>query len=279
MDRRLLEINRIFVLPERIRNIRAHWVEAFADSMQARGQLQPILVKPEGERFKLLVGEHRFEAAKRLGWTRIECSVGDKDMTAGEEELFEIDENLFRNELSAIERDVSLARRKELYEKANPETVHGGDRKSVRRTKSSRQNVDLIRFSRDAAKKTGLNERTIQRSVARIRALPPEMVAALKNSPVGDNASEIERLSKLPQAQQIKVAGAIERGAKALLAALKSVGLAPEPPDQTALHFGKIVSAWAKAPKASRAQFLDKYAPGWRGLEISIENEDEGEDA
>jgi len=270
MNRRNIDLDRLFVPENRIRTLDRAWAEAIGAAMAERGQINPILVRPEGDRFRVVAGEHRFVGAQMNGWTMIECSVLDEDVTDEEIELYEIDENLFRNELSAVERDISLARRKELYESLYPETKNGGDRKSAGR-KSDRQNVHLISFSKDAARKTGLNRRTIDRSVARIRALAPEVLAALKGSPIGENASEIEALSKLPHEDQIKIAYAISRGAKTLLNARKAVGLAPALPDPTDAAYAKIEAAWARAPKAAREKFLDAILPTWRKLKITIE--------
>jgi len=265
-----IDLGKLFVPDTRIRLLNQAYVEAIASSMAERGQMQPILVCKDGDLYRIVAGEHRFEGAKLLGWTKIDCSVLDGEATDDELELYEIDENLFRNELSAVERDISLARRKELYETLYPETKNGGDRKSAGR-KSEGQNVHLISFSKDAARKTGLNRRTIDRSVARIRALAPEVLAALKGSPIGENASEIEALSKLPHEDQIKIAGAISRGAKTLLNARKAVGLAPALPDPTDAAYAKIEAAWARAPKAAREKFLDAILPTWRKLKITIE--------
>jgi len=265
---RKLPVDKIYVPEKRLRVLDAAKVQMLADSMQRGIQQQPILVHEEERdvRYRLIAGEHRFEAAKGLWWPEIECKVV-YEQTEEQLEIYEIEENLIRGELSAIERDISLSRRKKLYEDLYPETKTGKwDRKN-----KDRQNVDLIRFTKEAARKMGLNERTIQRSAARIKALCPEIIEALKTSPIGDNASEIERLSKLPLEEQIKIAGAISRGAKTLLNARKAVGLAPALPDPTDAAYAKIEAAWARAPKAAREKFLDAILPTWRKLKITIE--------
>lgn len=260
-----LPIIQIYVPEKRLRKLDDAKVQMLADSMQRGIQQQPILVhEEENARYRLVAGEHRFEGAKLLGWRDVECKV-IYDQTEEQLEVYEIEENLIRGNLSAIERDISLARRKELYEQLYPETQKG----KYERGEHKRQNV-VYAFSNDAARKTGLNKRTIERSVARISKLAPDVLAALKTSPIGDNASEIEALSKFPQEDQIKIAGAIVRGAKTLLNARKAVGLAPNPQDPVELAFNKIDAAWARAPKASREKFLDQILPTWRKLKIAI---------
>lgn len=46
-------------------------VDAIAESMLASGQQTPILVRRDGERFVLVEGLHRLEAARALGETAI----------------------------------------------------------------------------------------------------------------------------------------------------------------------------------------------------------------
>jgi sulfiredoxin len=48
-------------------------VDEIAESMLASGQLTPILVRRDGERFVLVEGLHRLEACKALGETTIKA--------------------------------------------------------------------------------------------------------------------------------------------------------------------------------------------------------------
>jgi ParB/RepB/Spo0J family partition protein len=72
--------------------------------MGDQGQLQPIVVRPRKDGgYWLVAGLHRFEAAKKLKWKEINCTIFD-GMAADEADLAEIDENLIRAELSPAER-------------------------------------------------------------------------------------------------------------------------------------------------------------------------------
>src|SRR5262245_28928644 len=114
------------IIPEtRMRGLRD--MSALAASMQAVGQLNPVVLTQDN---RLVSGRHRIAAAKMLSWKTIECRKVDySDLQAG---LAEIDQNLIRNELTALERAEHLARRKELYEALYQAARHGGDRKSER---------------------------------------------------------------------------------------------------------------------------------------------------
>ncbi len=107
-------------------------VENMVSSMKAVGLLTPILIDQE---HTLIAGLHRLEAAKRLNWTEIECTV--RDLTGLQAELAQIDENFIRCELPVVEHAELMMRRKEIYEQPHPESRHGGDHKSkkIKRTK------------------------------------------------------------------------------------------------------------------------------------------------
>ena len=91
-------------------------VRELAESIRELGLLQPIGIQGDGT---LVFGWHRLEACKLLGWDEIEATVVSAE-DALRAELAEIDENLIRNELTALERAEHLARRKELYEQLYP---------------------------------------------------------------------------------------------------------------------------------------------------------------
>ena len=46
-----------------------------ANSMQASGLLQPVIVRPRDGGYELIAGERRWRAAERLGWPRIPAVV------------------------------------------------------------------------------------------------------------------------------------------------------------------------------------------------------------
>lgn len=71
MKRETFEIARIYVPVKRRATLDPARVDALAQSILAEGLQHPILVRPDGERFVLVEGLHRLEAAKALGETSI----------------------------------------------------------------------------------------------------------------------------------------------------------------------------------------------------------------
>ena len=67
MKREAFEIARIYVPVKRRATLEQARVDEIAASMLADGQQTPILVRPDGDRFVLVEGLHRLEAAKTLG--------------------------------------------------------------------------------------------------------------------------------------------------------------------------------------------------------------------
>lgn len=72
-----------------------------ADSIRARGLIQPIIVRPLGGRFQIVAGERRWRAAQRAGLAQIPAIVREfSDLETLEVALIE---NIQRKDLSAIE--------------------------------------------------------------------------------------------------------------------------------------------------------------------------------
>ena len=57
---------------ERAQTLEPAKVAALAEDMLENGQKTPIMVREDGDRFVLVEGLHRLEAAKALGETKIE---------------------------------------------------------------------------------------------------------------------------------------------------------------------------------------------------------------
>ncbi|MBB4076132.1 ParB family chromosome partitioning protein [Bartonella fuyuanensis] len=119
----------VIVVPERIRPVDDEHAKALAQSIVREGLMNPITVRhtpnaKEGN-YTLIAGAHRLRAAELLGYSDIDAVVvqADKDNAA----LLEVAENLFRNELSVIDRALFVQTYRELWEKKYGEIKVGGD--------------------------------------------------------------------------------------------------------------------------------------------------------
>ncbi len=180
----------------RLRALRPDRVESLATSMAAVGLIHPIRIRYDGAIPVLVTGRHRLEAARRLGWEAIRCEVVE-DVHELTWALLEIDENLERGELSAAERVIHVARRKELWEELHPETrptSRGGPGrgKPTRRKACDESGRPAERFTAAAAAVTGRSERAVQLDAARGEQLKPWLGAL-----VGTSLDEGEQLDAL----------------------------------------------------------------------------------
>ncbi len=91
---------------------RRHFDEAalseLADSIAKRGLLQPIVVRPLGDRFQLVAGERRWRAAQRARLHEIPCVVKEIDESTTLE--IALIENIQRANLNAIEEGEAYLR-------------------------------------------------------------------------------------------------------------------------------------------------------------------------
>jgi len=97
-----VDIGKIEPKPKKVReSVDHHFVGTLAKSIENYGLLQPIVVAPDGDFYKIIAGEHRWRAYKMLDKERIPCIVreGEEYSTL----LLSLVENLQREDLNPIE--------------------------------------------------------------------------------------------------------------------------------------------------------------------------------
>lgn len=178
-------------------------VKALATSIAEVGLIVPVTVTQVGNAYPLVAGRHRLEAAKLLGWTEIAATILDLDRV--DREIAEIDENLVRHDLTALERGRQLERRHDLYVQKHPETIRGtsGGKAGGR----GRQKIanDTVSFAIDAAKKTGMSKRSVQRSISIAKKIPVDVQAALAGSAIAGSQGDLLAFASLPEDEQREV--------------------------------------------------------------------------
>ena len=81
-------------------------LETLADSIRQSGVLQPLLVVPEGARYRIVAGERRYRAARMAGLQTVPCVV--RDLNAQERMEAALIENLQREDLNPIEEAAGI---------------------------------------------------------------------------------------------------------------------------------------------------------------------------
>ena len=179
-------------------------VQKLADSISKVGLLNPITVDQE---YTLIAGLHRLEAAKRLGWTEIKCTVSN--LEGLQAELAEIDENFVRKDLSDDEFRELLLRRKEIYEALHPETKHGMRNGQTSKNRNLRS-LEAKPFVVDTAEKIGVSRATVERQIQTAKNLTPETKEIIKGSKI--SKTDALKLSRLAQVQQKEAAAKLVGG-------------------------------------------------------------------
>ncbi|WP_255609208.1 ParB N-terminal domain-containing protein [Methylosinus sp. Sm6] len=246
-------------------------VQLIAASIEQKELTQPIVVRErteedgEGLPYKLVVGGHRTAAFRLLGWTELTIGrhVNIRQMSRLEARLVEIDENIARHELNALDRALFLLERKQVYERMRVAALgRGGDRKSAKfqeKINSESFRIDFSeRFTEDAAKRTGYSESSVQKAIALARRLDDEAIRAIRGTPLEDNQAELFQLADLSDDHQRKVAERIQSGEARTVAQAKiAAGLArPQTVDPQARIHAQLLESWNKASKQTRAAFL-----------------------
>ncbi|MGL5447481.1 MAG: ParB/RepB/Spo0J family partition protein [Rhabdaerophilum sp.] len=235
----------------RLRPVDPAHVEAIAASIDQIGLQAPIILRPEGNRYRLVAGAHRMEACRALGWDTIDAVIDNVD--DDEARLIEIDENLMRRELSALDRALSLAERKAVYDALYPETVQRGRRKKELAT-TCRQFGEA--FSKHTANRLGLNKKTVERALSLAASLSPEARDLLRLSDLADNQAQLLALAAEEPEKQVAIARAIAEGkASSPKAARLALGfdVLVEVDAQEKL-FAQFLALWARADAPVKAK-------------------------
>lgn len=84
-----------------------------AESIQALGLLQPLLVAPQGDAFEVVAGHRRLLATRQIGMDPVPCLVLDSE-DEGDTLAARLHENIYRQDLTAIEEAAVYA---EIFDK------------------------------------------------------------------------------------------------------------------------------------------------------------------
>jgi ParB family chromosome partitioning protein len=102
-DQRMVPIDRIQQNPYQPRkSFDSEELSGLSESIKAHGLLQPLVVRPVGDRYQLVAGERRLRAAQAVGFTQVPvCLVNFNDQQVLEAALVE---NIQRSDLNPIEK-------------------------------------------------------------------------------------------------------------------------------------------------------------------------------
>lgn len=246
---------------ERARPIDEGHAEAIAASMAERGLINPITVRstPAANRgetpYTLVAGGHRLRGAALNQWKEIDAIVVSID--AVEAQLIELSENIFRNELTKLERPLFVMKYRELYEEKFGKIARGGDRRS------KEQDAPLIfapgrALAREIQERLGFSPEQYKRATRIGQNLRPELRALLRGTPAENNQSKLLKLAKMEPETQVKIAAALREGADLSTALSWTKPPKPQPDDALvqANILKRLVEGWEAASEETREEFL-----------------------
>ena len=111
-----LPINSIWVNREKRQRRELRGIQELGFSLQAIGQLHPIIVTRENE---LKAGERRWTAAKAIGWTHINVQFTD-ELDEAQLQLLELEKNVRREDLTWQEQCLAVDAYHRLRESVDP---------------------------------------------------------------------------------------------------------------------------------------------------------------
>ncbi len=108
-------------------------LEELARSVKSNGIIQPILVRRDGTRYRIIAGERRWRAAQRAGLQRVPVVV--REVSPGDQQLLELAliENLQRENLNPVDEALAYQRLTEDFSLTQDQIAAavGKDRSSV----------------------------------------------------------------------------------------------------------------------------------------------------
>ena len=248
----------------RLRKADPKQVAGIAASIKEVGLLNPITVVPgkvifNGQKidgYQLVAGLHRLEACKSLGWADIPIAVLDLDEQ--QRIIAECDENLCGSVLTATERAMFSARRKEAYEALHPEARHGAIGNG--REKSCQLGNSTPSFADDQADKTGQSKRAVARDAERGSKVCQEALDVLTGTKA-DTGVVLDMLKEMDPAAQVVAAYREVQKRQEPKWKPKAPPIAPDADnDDIALErqVDALMKAWNKAGPDARREFMGR---------------------
>ena len=164
-------------------------VAELMESIQTNGLLNPITLD---RKLNLIAGLHRLTACKLLGFEQIECNIIPYD-DADRARLAEIDENLIRSELDALERAEHWLERDRILERLGLRAQPGDNQYTL---KGSEIISPPIKTTLELAKEAGYTERTFQQGKQIAQGIVPEVKDVIRATPLAKSPTVLLKVAR-----------------------------------------------------------------------------------
>jgi ParB family transcriptional regulator, chromosome partitioning protein len=240
---------------------------AISASMAERGLINPITLRktPAANKgatpYTLVAGGHRLRAAELNQWTEIDAIVVAADAVEGQ--LIEISENLYRNELSKLDRAVFVLTFRELWEEKHGKIERGGNTFVTGPEGSNRNDCGSMfapgrELSDRVQKRLGFGQRTYEYATTIGQRLYPPLRAALRGTPFADDQALLLKLAKKGPTEQAQILAAMENepDVRKILSWMGTPKTSVDAQTKQAVILTTLQKAWKDANEATRHRFL-----------------------
>jgi ParB/RepB/Spo0J family partition protein len=196
-----IELSKLFVGKTNVRKSPGD-VGDLVDSIKQKGVLEPVVARPIGGRYELVVGSRRFEAAKIAGLKKIPTVV--RPMTDEEAIIVSLVENIQRRDIEPEEEYDAIVSLK----KVNPRAYGSSDQIAKALGKSRRyveDRISAVEAVRQIRKDSPQSEITVKQAPLprerREGVLPVKHATYLQRA---EEATTVQDLPKRERASQLK---------------------------------------------------------------------------
>lgn len=159
-------------------------MEDLKQSIKNKGIIEPLIVRPNGNFFEIVVGQRRFEAGKKIGLK--EFPIISKKLSDQEALEYSLIENLQRKDLDSM--DIAHALKKDF------DMLHGAT-----------PSLSIRQFSEQVGKQIGLDQATVWRYLSLLN-LAPEVQDMISDDKIGVKlASQLSTVEKDKQEEMAKL--------------------------------------------------------------------------
>lgn len=180
-------------------------LQELSDSIKARGVLQPIRVRPQGEKFEIISGERRYRAAEMAGLVSIPVVVESReDYTDLDQAIDALVENLQRDDLNVVDEVegifqlIRMRTQAEVGDAAAKDLDYAGIEQALNRMRNADSaNFEGIEASiARTAEELGLSWRTLAVKKASVWRWPEEVLQALRQQQISLDVASVLKTIK-----------------------------------------------------------------------------------
>ena len=173
-------------------------MEMLADSIKAKGIIEPLIVRPDGSgEYEIISGHRRYHACKKLGIEKVPCFVSE--LSKEDAIVVLVDSNLYRDGLLPSEKAFAFRMKNDALKRSagRPPINYRHDGDNLSESKTITQIANTVKDS----------ERTIQRYI-RLTYLIPELLKMVDEKKMA--ITPAVEISYIPQELQKELLVTIE---------------------------------------------------------------------